>query len=197
MDKENVNPQGVNALVEVKRFDTLDSNKIYKGENAQMTKTKAEFYFGTVIKLGKDAASKEQCSELKEGIGVVISQMAGYTIPTKKSYCKVVRGYDVVAIVEDLDNINMNNIKPTGDRVLVQIIEESSITSDGVYVGSKEDPREALIQRGRVISCAENAIQYKEGSIVAFDPYCGNLIYNEGDVLLKTVNGFDILFLEE
>jgi co-chaperonin GroES (HSP10) len=197
MNKENVNPQGVNVLVEVKKFDTVDSNNIYRGENAKLTKTKAEFYFGTAVKMGESANSKEQCPGLKEGTGVVISQIAGYTIPTKEEYCKIVRGYDIVAIVEDLNDINMNNIKPTGDRILVQIIEENSFTGDGVFVGSKEDPREALIQRGRVISCAQEAKQYKEGSIVAFDPYCGNLIFNEGDVLLKTVNGFDILFLEE
>ena len=69
------------------------------------------------------------------------------------------------------------------------------IKENGVYDPSAGNPREADTQRGVVISCADGADQIEPGTIVAFDPYCGNLIVNEGDNKLKTVNSFDILFL--
>jgi hypothetical protein len=45
-----------------------------------------------------------------------------------------------------------------------------------------------------VISCAKNADQYPAGTIVAFEPYCGNLIVNENNLKLKTLQSFDVLY---
>ena len=167
---------------------------VYVGPARQSTKTEIEYYYGKAIELGDEANSKEQCPELVEGDGVVFSQFAGYHVKTDDGFCKVVRGHDIVAILDDMENINEETIRPTGDRLLVEIINESVVDADGIFNDSKPDPRELATQKGRVIACAEGADQFEVGTIVAFEPYGGNLIVNEPGKKLKTVNSFDILF---
>jgi co-chaperonin GroES (HSP10) len=196
MLKENVNPVNYNLLVEVLKFPTI-KNGVFVGDQALLTKTNIEFYYGKVLKLGSKAKDDSQCPELEEGVGVIFSQIAGVPPETEDAYCKVIRGYDVVAVIKeftDLENMEVEKqIYPTKDRILVKIIDED-IMRDGIYNDSKADPREAITQKGIVLKCADGADQYEEGTIVFFDPYCGNLIVNEIDLKLKTVNSFDILY---
>lgn len=191
MKTTQIQPQNFNLLAEIlKPQETEDGIFIGAG---QFSKIMPTFYLGTAVKLGDKANSAEQCPELVEGMGVIFSQIAGYQVPTTNSYCKLVRGHEVVALVTNMDDMNKETILPTKDRILVELIDESVI-QDGIYDDTKNDPRDGVTQRGKVLKCAAGADQYPVGTILAFDPFCGNLIFNDGKIALKTVNSFDILF---
>jgi len=191
MESKQIKPHGVNVVAEVTKLPT-EQDGVFIG-NTQTGSTTQAYYTGTAIALGDKANLKDQCPELKEGDGILFEQVAGYHVPTTDQYCKVVRGHDIVAIVTDIDNMNTETIKPTGERILVEVVSESAI-KDGVFDGSADDPRDAATQKGRVISCAKGAAQFEPGTIVAFDPWVGNPIVNDGKTFLKTINSFDILF---
>ncbi len=193
MNKETINPQNFNILAEVTKLPTMVDG-IYIGEASMATKTDTEFYFGAALKIGDRSKEIDQCPEIKEGDNIIFNQFSGYAIPTEDGYCKIIRGHDIVAIVKGkFEDMSVKNVKPTGTRVLVEILGEK-LVQDGIYDDSKADPREALTQKGIVVSCAKGATQYKKGTVVAFDPYCGNLILNENDCKLKTINSLDILY---
>jgi co-chaperonin GroES (HSP10) len=192
MKTEQIKLHNVNVLAEVVKLPS-EEDGVYVGGQDQMTKTRVEYYYGKALGIGDKANDKDQCPEVKVGDGVIFSQIAGAQVATEDVYCKIIRGHAIVALYTDLENMNKETIKPTGDRILVEIIGEK-LVNDGVYDDSKEDPRESATQKGVVISCGASAEQIEPGTIVAFDPYCGNLIVNEGDTKLKTVNSFDILF---
>jgi co-chaperonin GroES (HSP10) len=191
MKTEVITPHNVHVLAEVVKLPT-EEDGIYVGGQDQMTKTRVEYYYGKALKLGINANDPSQCPEVKEGDGIIFSQIAGSQVVTD-TYCKIIRGNIIVALYTDIKNMNKETIRPTGDRILVEIIGEKLI-NDGIYDSSKNDPRENATQKGVVISCGESAEKIEPGTIVAFDPYCGNLIVNEEDNMLKTVNSFDILF---
>jgi co-chaperonin GroES (HSP10) len=193
MEKMKVTPHYVNVLAEVTVLPT-EVNGVYVGEQSEGTMTRAEFYYGTALKKGPLANEKDQCPELEEGDGIIFNQFAGHHVATDDGFCKVLRGHDIVAIVSDLTNMNEETIKPTGDRILVRIIGEELISEDGVYDDTSEDPRDLATQKGLVISCGPNAEQIEAGTTICFDPYCGNLIVNEANKQLKTINSFDVLF---
>jgi co-chaperonin GroES (HSP10) len=193
MKIKEVKPHGVHLVAEVTILPE-ESEGVYTGPAKQSTKTEIEYYYGKAISLGDGCSGKDQCPELNEGDGLVFSQFAGHHTKTEDGFCKVVRGHDIVAILDDMKNINENTIRPTGDRILVEIINESVIDENGIFNDSKPDPRQLATQMGRVISCAKNAHQFETGEVVAFEPYVGNLIVNEPGKKLKTVNSFDIIF---
>jgi co-chaperonin GroES (HSP10) len=193
MEKLTIKPEGFNVLAEVTELPNLNG-EIYIGSGPVATKSNIEYYYGSALKLGDKATEESQCPELKEGENIIFSQFAGYGVPTTDGYCKIIRGHDIVAkVTSNFENMTEETVKPTGDRILVKIIGEG-LVKDGIYDDSKEDPRSALTQKGEVISCGPEAKKYKKGTVVAFDPFCGNLILNESDCKLKTVNQFDILY---
>ena len=193
MKKNDITPRNFSVLAEVTELPT-EENGVYTGPAAQTTKTEQAYYYGTAIKLGDRSNEEDQCPELKEGDKVVFDQVAGYHLPTEDAFCKLVRGSNIVAIVEDFEDMaKEGNIKPTGKRILVEVIGESLIEG-GVWDDTSEDPRELDTQKGRIIKCAEGADQYEVGTIVGFEPYCGNPIFNDGKTFLKTINSFDVLF---
>ena len=136
MEKENIKPYGVNVLVKISLLEE-EKDGIYKGKQRKSTKTDIEYYYGEVETLGENATEKEQCPELKVGDKICFSQFAGYHVETKEDFCKVIRGHDIVAIFEDMNNITEDNVKPTGERILVKIINEDIINEDGIYNNSK------------------------------------------------------------
>lgn len=159
------------------------------------TKTNVAFYTGKVLKLGELATSKdiEQCPGLEEGDYIFFSQFAGATPATKDKYTKVITGHDVVALSKNED-MNIDNIVPTNDRILVKILEEDYDTN-GLHIEVNKDPRELQTQKCEVIRLgqyAEGGI--KVGEIVFIEPDAGNLIINDPKMKLKTVNYRDILF---
>jgi len=190
MEKMNFTPHNRNVLVEVTELPTTVDG-VYIGEQALASKTNIEFYYGQALKLGESA--HEECPGLKEGDLVIFSQFGGHHLKTDDGFCKVVRAGNIVATAKDFKDMRSDNVYPTWDRILVEIIGEKLIDEDGIYNEDLEDPREAVTQKGKVISCGANALQFEPGTIVLFDPYCGNLIVNENDLKLKTINSFDVL----
>lgn len=191
MKKENVTPCNFNVLVEVTEFPTEEGGVfIGKQQSNQLEQT---YYRGTAIELGPRATDKDQCPELKEGDFVIFSDLAGYPVATDESYCKVIRGHDIVALTSDIENMNTETLKPTGERVLVEVLKED-LMKDGVYDATKGDPRAKATQLGKILKCADGAQQFPEGTIVAFEPYVGNPIH-VGDTFYKTINSLDIEFI--
>jgi co-chaperonin GroES (HSP10) len=191
MKKENVTPCNFNVLVEVTEFPTEEGGVfIGKQQSSQLEQT---YYRGTALELGPRSTDKDQCPELEKGDFVIFSDLAGYPVATDESYCKVIRGHDIVALTSDIENMNAETLKPTGERILVEVLKED-LMKDGVYDASKGDPRAKATQLGKVLKCAENTQQFPEGTIVAFEPYAGNPIH-VGDTFYKTINSFDIEFI--
>jgi len=191
MKSETITPQNFYVLAEVTKLPSIEEG-VHMSEGAGTGQIEQSFYVGTALKVGKKAT--EECPGLVEGDFIVFADIAGVQVATDDNYCKVIRGNDIVATTTDLENMNEETLKPTKDRVLVSIIEEGLIDADGIFDSSGDDPRDAVTQRGRIISCAPGADQYKEGTIVFFDPYCGNIIVDDGIKKLKTVNSFDIFY---
>jgi len=193
MNKNQIKPIGLNLVAEVTELPNIE-NGIYTGPSKFATRTKVEYYYGKATMLGSN--TKEKCPELKEGDNIIFNQFAGYLAPTTDAYVKVIRSHDVVAIVNtSFDKMEEKNIKPTGERILVKIIGEDLVDANGIFNDSKPDPRDADTQKAVVLSCAKGAlVKFPKGTIVAFDPYCGNLILNAADCKLKTIHYDDILF---
>ncbi|MHA0856512.1 co-chaperone GroES [Paenibacillus sp. CMAA1364] len=76
-------------------------------------------------------------------------------------------------------------IKPLGDRVLVEPIEQEQTTSFGIVLpdSSKEKPQEGkviAVGSGAVKDGARVALEVKEGDKVLFSKYAGTEIKYEG-----------------
>lgn len=193
INKSQIAPQNFYVLAEVTELEKV-KNGIYSGPGQKATKTNIEYYYGKALALGKDATNDDACPEVKEDSNIVFSQFAGFATATQDGYCKAIRATDIVAIVNgNFEDMTEKTIEPTGERILVKIIGEG-LVNEGIYDDTNDDPREAITQKGVVIKCAKNAHKYKPGTIVAFEPYCGNLIVNESNLKLKTVHSLDILY---
>lgn len=76
-------------------------------------------------------------------------------------------------------------IKPLGDRVLVEPIEQEDVTSFGIVLpdSAKEKPQEGkviAVGSGAVKDGARVALEVKEGDKVLFSKYAGTEIKYEG-----------------
>jgi len=183
---EEVVPQNDNVLVTVNSLEKHMNGVVMDDKPDQYTKS---FYETTVIAIGPEGLSKESgCPELEVGDKAIIDKFDGVNLPVKEHYTKLVRGYAIVAVSKK-DGIML----ATNDRILVEIVEEE-FDQDGVKFDKSFDPRERETQKGKVINCGPNAVQYPEGTIVFFDPFVGNLIVNEPTKKIKTINSFDVLF---
>ena len=94
------------------------------------------------------------------------------------------------------------NLKPLGDRIIVEVLEDEEVTSSGIVLPdtAKEKP-----QRGRVLAVGPGsrddsgkfvAIDLEEGDEIVFSKYGGTeikvgmdeyLILRESDVLAKVI----------
>ncbi len=81
------------------------------------------------------------------------------------------------------------NLKPLGDRVIVQAIEQEEVTAGGIVLPdtAKEKP-----QRGRVLAVGDGryvdgervALEVAEGDEVIYSKYGGTEVRVDGDELL-------------
>jgi len=80
----------------------------------------------------------------------------------------------------------MANLKPLGDKVVVQLIEQEEKTASGIYLpdSAKKKPQEGKIIAtggGRVLDNGErNKLTVKTGDRVLFSKYGGNEVSVEG-----------------
>ena len=88
----------------------------------------------------------------------------------------------------------MANLKPLGDKVVVQLVEQEEKTASGIYLpdSAKKKPQEGkiiAIGSGRVLDNGErNQLTVKVGDRVLFSKYGGNEV---------TVEGSDYTILDE
>ena len=80
----------------------------------------------------------------------------------------------------------MANLKPLGDKVVVQLVEQEEKTASGIYLpdSAKKKPQEGKIVAiggGRVLDNGErNKLTVKVGDRVLFSKYGGNEVMVEG-----------------
>lgn len=80
----------------------------------------------------------------------------------------------------------MANLKPLGDKVVVQVVEQEEKTASGIYLPdtAKKKPQEGKIiatGNGRVLDNGErNQLNVKVGDRVLFSKYGGNEVTIDG-----------------
>ncbi len=80
----------------------------------------------------------------------------------------------------------MSNLRPLGDKVVVQIIESEDKTASGIYLpdSAKKKPQTGTVVaagNGRVLDTGErNALTVKAGDTVLFSKYGGNEVTIDG-----------------
>ena len=88
----------------------------------------------------------------------------------------------------------MANLKPLGDKVVVQLMEQEEKTASGIYLpdSAKKKPQEGkvvAVGTGRVLDSGErNELTVKVGDRVLFSKYGGNEV---------TLDGQDYTILDE
>jgi len=88
----------------------------------------------------------------------------------------------------------MANLKPLGDKVVVQLTEQEEKTASGIYLpdSAKKKPQEGkviAVGTGRVLDSGErNQLSVKVGDRVLFSKYGGNEV---------TLDGQDYTILDE
>lgn len=88
----------------------------------------------------------------------------------------------------------MSNLKPLGDKVVVQLIESEDKTASGIYLpdSAKKKPQTGKVVatgNGRVLDNGErNTLTVQVGDTVLFSKYGGNEV---------TVDGEDYTILDE
>jgi chaperonin GroES len=88
----------------------------------------------------------------------------------------------------------MSKLKPLGDKVVVQVLEQEDKTASGIYLpdSAKKKPQEGkvvAVGEGRTLDSGErNKLTVKVGDKVLYSKYGGNEV---------TVGGDDFLILDE
>ena len=81
----------------------------------------------------------------------------------------------------------MASLKPLGDKVVVQVVEQDEKTAGGIYLpdAAKKKPQEGrviAVGHGRVLDNGDrNKLTVKEGDRVLFSKYGGNEVTIEGE----------------
>jgi chaperonin GroES len=87
----------------------------------------------------------------------------------------------------------MSNLKPLGDRLIIEVLEEEQVTASGIVLpdSAKEKP-----QRGRVISVGPG--RYEDGKLVPVDVVEGDeIIFSKYGGTEVKVEGNEYLILRE
>jgi chaperonin GroES len=85
------------------------------------------------------------------------------------------------------------NVKPLGDRLIVEVLEEEQTTASGIVLPdtAKEKP-----QRGRVLAVGKG--RYEEGKLIPLDLETGDeIIFSKYGGTEVKVEGEDYLILRE
>ena len=85
------------------------------------------------------------------------------------------------------------NLKPLGDRLIVEVLEEEQTTVSGIVLPdtAKEKP-----QRGRVLAVGKG--RYEDGNLIALDVEVGDeIIFSKYGGTEVKVEGEDYLILRE
>jgi len=173
---------------------------VYLGGNEQATKTQVEMYYGKVEKIGPEVLDPKHCPGLMVGDIAIFSQFAGSYIATSDDKLhKIIRGYDIMGITEDLNEINEVTLRPTADRVLVEVFHKE-LTDEGIYLNPEDakDPRLQDISYGKILKLGPSVkTDLKVGDTVGYDPWVGEAIRkrtSDDRPELRIIRADDILF---
>lgn len=174
---EKINPLKDSVIIEIQNLVEMKDSLI---DTSKSDEESVAIRFGIVISMGPDVALPEHCESLKVGDTVVFTQFAGYHISSTKGFYKVIRGYDVVGITTDMNDMNEDTVVPTANRVLVKELQ-TNVDDDGLILsGNASDPRLSDMAFGEIISCGPS-IRNKDlvqGLRVAYPPYVGTEVRN-------------------
>jgi chaperonin GroES len=85
------------------------------------------------------------------------------------------------------------DLKPLGDRLIVEVLEEEEVTSSGIVLPdtAKEKP-----QRGRVLAVGKG--RYEEGKLIPLDVEVGDeVVYSKYGGTEVKISGEEYLILRE
>jgi len=151
--------------------------------------------YGEVISIGPEVLTPEQCSTLSVGDIAIFTEFAGHYLDTEDttSLFKVLRGFDIIAIVKEVKN--METLMPTGNRLLIEVkdITKSDLALKG------NDPKKAALAYGEIkkVGTDLTSSDLTPGRYVGFAPYVGTIVrHYESDDLpeLRIIVDYDILF---
>jgi len=195
---EQVIPKGDRVLVHIEKIPNVSDSGIILEDGNEFNSTKMDIsnYIGKVISMGDTELVHKHTPELQIGDNVMFSQFAGYHVPTEKGvFGKVVHAHDIHCKVDNPMKFGKDNVTPMGARISVEILKPEDTTESGIFVGTAEsDPRELDMEKCKVLGVGPNAKEYKEDDIVFIPEYVGNKV-PLGDIMLKTVNYDDVLFM--
>ena len=166
------------------------------------TKQHVNMVFGEVVSTGPETNQEENCPGVACGDSVMFSEFAGQHISTESDKLeKVVRGYDIMVKLDNINEITKDNITAVSDRVIVSVFYRDE-TVDGIVLSedNSKDPTLQDLDYGQIISIGASCkTDLKEGQIVAYGSgdYVGECIAKqpEKDVAeYRAINEKDILF---
>jgi co-chaperonin GroES (HSP10) len=156
------------------------------------------FQIGKIVNYGSSASDDNWCPELhdKELKYGIIGDFDGFRPPTQDMYMKVVSSHAILAMTKKYKDMTVDDIAPTGQRVLIKLIEKDT-KINGFEVEESDNPREATTQMAEILKISKIAGELDPGatvgSIVVIDESVGNLLISTKDTKIKTVNVNDIL----
>jgi co-chaperonin GroES (HSP10) len=189
----NVVPRKYNVVVRLLNLDEIYESLITQTAS---TEDRIAIRYGEVVSKGPDADKPGHCYGLKVGDIVIFTEFAGYYIPTNNDVYKVIKGYDIIGKIKDVKMVE--TLKPTGNRVLVEVFTEEDML-DGIILNNAKDPRLADLDYGKIVRIGDeaNKLNLQTENLVAFPPYVGTTIrdYESSDKKqLKIIVEEDILF---
>jgi len=151
--------------------------------------------YGEVISIGPEVLTPIQCSTLSVGDIAVFTEFAGHYLDTEdsESLFKVLRGFDIIAVIKEVKN--METLTPTGNRLVVEV---KDIVKSDIIISNK-DPKKAALTYGEIKLVGKD-VTNKDltiGKYVGFPPYVGTTVrhYESDDLLeLRVIVDYDILF---
>lgn len=183
MKIEEIKPRHNNVLLNVITDPSIQDG-IYNGVNKKNLRIETELYYGML----------EQPQEKKTSDVAIFNRLAGFVVPTKDDYCKIIPEDQILAYMQ----VETKNIVPTANRVLVRTKKRSVINEDGVYNTEGVDRADADTAEGFVVATGVLVENLPINVRVCFDPWCGSLVTDteDGESLLL-IYDHDILFYND
>ncbi len=175
---------------------------LYLGGNEEASKLHVEMYYGIVDALGPQTGEPEHCPGLQTDDIAIFSQFAGSYIATNdQKLHKIIRGYDIMAITTNLEEITEETVTPMADRLLVTGLKQE-VTEGGLFLNEDDsrDPRLADIRYGYVLKAGQATNgSIPIGTLVAYDMHVGEAIRaqsSDDSPELRVIREDDILFIK-
>lgn len=199
-DTCGINPMKDMVLVSIITRDYGKNELVLEEDSAEKSTDQVKMYFGEVLSMGPDATSQKHCPGLKVGDTILFSQFAGHYVSTQEDrLVKIIRGYDIMTTLENINDITKSNVHPTANRLLVAARYRDE-TDDGLILNDEEsrDPSLADLDFGIVLkkglACT---LPIEVGQVVAYPPYVGECVKKQPEENIaeyRVIVEQDILF---